>query len=169
MFKFNGIGTKPVLRISSTMKKKAFTMIEILVVVTIIGVLFGTAVISYRSLSQGSRDSRRRADLEQIRAALEMWRSSEPTALGQYPNLPEDNCDSLSGLVNFNEYLPVIPTDPKANAGVVYKCDSAASGYTLYSTLENTNNGVICGGSGDCGTGSPCEYAVGPYGKTCGP
>lgn len=151
------------------MKKQAFTMIEILVVITIIGVLFGTAVISYSSLTKSSRDARRKADLEQIRAALEMYRSSEPTANSQYPDFPEANCDGLSGVPNFLDYLPRIPSDPKTGSGVVYMCDISASGYTLYSTLENVTTGVICGGSGDCGTDSPCEYAVGPYGKTCGP
>ena len=151
------------------MNKKAFTIIEILVVITIIGILFGVAALSYSSITKSSRDARRKTDLEQMRAALEMWRSSEATAMGQYPTFPEDNCDNLGTILNFSDYLPLIPTDPKLSSGVVYKCESVPSGYTLYSTLEAVDSGTTCGGSTDCGTSSPCEYAVGPYGKTCGP
>jgi len=148
------------------MIKKAFTMIEILVVVTIIGILVGVGIVSYSSISQSSRDARRKTDLEQIRAALEMWRSSEPTALGQYPDFPEDHCDNLGSITNFSEYLPLIPTDPKANtANMHYICSSTPDSYSLYSVLEassTTDCSVSCGDSS-------CEYAVGPYGKTCGP
>lgn len=148
------------------MKKSAFTMIEILVVVTIIGVLVGTAIISYRSLSQSSRDARRKADLEQIRAALEMWRSSEPTALGQYPDYPQDNCNNLNSITNFSEYLPLLPQDPKANSSnTYYLCESDPSSYTVYSVLESAPGSDCFVSCGD----SNCGYAVGPYGKICGP
>lgn len=143
-----------------------FTMIEILVVVTIIGILFGVGIISYSSITQSSRDARRKTDLEQIRAALEMWRSAEPTALGQYPDFPQSNCSDLNTIVNFSEYLPQIPEDPKAASGTMYYvCESSANTYSLYSVLEAAST-TDCGVS--CGDGT-CEYAVGPYGKTCGP
>ena len=94
------------------MQKKAFTLIEILVVVTIIGILLSTAIISYGSLSKSSRDARRKTDLEQIRAALEMWRSSEPLANGQYPDYPEADCSGLNDgaiLIFGNIYPKFLP------------------------------------------------------------
>jgi len=60
---------------------KGFTLLEILVVVTIIGLLAAVGVVSYGSLLKGSRESRRKADLEQIRAALEIYKSAN----GAYP------------------------------------------------------------------------------------
>lgn len=145
------------------MQKKAFTLIEILVVTTIIGVLSGVATISYSSLTRSSRDARRKADLEQIRAALEMYRSSEPGAFGQYPTFANGNCSNLTTIPNFTNYLPQIPTDPKTDSN--YSCTSTPSTYSLYSTIEN-GTFVSCGGA--CGTAA-CEYEVGPYGKICGP
>ncbi|MBI4004548.1 prepilin-type N-terminal cleavage/methylation domain-containing protein, partial [Candidatus Roizmanbacteria bacterium] len=56
--------------------QKAFTLIEILVVATIIGLLLAGAVASYTTLNRSSRDARRKADAEQIRSALEMYRSN---------------------------------------------------------------------------------------------
>jgi len=144
-------------------------MIEILVVVTIIGILYGTAALTYSSLTRSSRDARRRADLEQIRAALEMYRSSETTANGQYPTFNASNCANLvTDITNFTNYLPIVPVDPKPGppANFFYLCDSSPAGYTLYSTVESVDS-ASCGV--DCGDGVPCEYAVGPYGKTCGP
>jgi len=56
--------------------KKSFTLIEILVVATIIALLATAATITYAQLTKQSRDARRKTDLEQIRAALEMYRSN---------------------------------------------------------------------------------------------
>lgn len=148
----------------STISNLAFTLIEIIVVVTIIGVLFGGAAISYSSLTRASRDAKRKGDLEQIRAALELYRSSEPSANGQYPTFAIANCSGLSGIPNFGNYLPQIPTDPKAGSN--YSCVSSASTYTLYTTIEGGAY-ASCGGS--CGAATPCEYSIGPYGKICGP
>jgi len=72
------------------MKKslKGFTLIEILVVATIIGLLASGAIVSYQQLSKQSRDAKRKTDLEQVRAALEMYRSNEDTyPVGTWSNL----------------------------------------------------------------------------------
>ncbi|OGK14616.1 hypothetical protein A3C98_00135 [Candidatus Roizmanbacteria bacterium RIFCSPHIGHO2_02_FULL_37_15] len=149
--------------INNFLLKKGFTLIEIIVVTTIIGLLFGGAVISYSSLTRSSRDAKRKGDLEQIKAALEMYRSSEPSANGQYPTYAAADCSNLTSIANFSNYLPQIPTDPQSNSN--YFCDSSPSTYTLYSTLE-LGTYAACGGS--CGV-TDCEYAIGPYGKICGP
>lgn len=156
-------------KLNSPKKIKSFTMIEILVVVTVIGVLFASAVVSYRSLTVSSRDAKRKADLEQIRAALEMYRSSEPSVNGSYPDF-DDNCNNLHNIFNFGAYLPQIPTDPKFSNGVNYYCTSSSSpsDFILYSTLESVESGD-CGGSCSLGPDIVCEYGVGPYGKVCGP
>ena len=62
------------------MKKSAgFTLIEILVVVTIIGLLTLTAVVTYGAFLKQSRDAKRKTDLGQVAAALEMYRSNSDT------------------------------------------------------------------------------------------
>ena len=57
-------------------KLNGFTLIEILVVATIISLLAAAASVAYSQLSKQSRDARRKTDLEQVRAALEMYRSN---------------------------------------------------------------------------------------------
>ncbi len=82
------------------MTKKGFTLIELLVVISIIGILIAVGSVSYQKSVKLGRDSRRQTDLEQIRQALETYRSEE----GVYaPDL-----DDLSP-----DYLTVVPVDPQ--------------------------------------------------------
>jgi general secretion pathway protein G len=110
-----------------TSNKKAFTLIELLVATTIIAVLIAIGTVSYSSVSRKSRDSKRRSDVEQIRASLEMYRADN----GNYP-ANESDLVSLS-------YIPKIPVDPK-NVSYLYTPTNLASGvyygYTIQSTLE---------------------------------
>lgn len=60
---------------------KSFTLIEILVVATIIALLASGGAVVYTQLNRASRDAKRKADLEQIRLALELFRDE----MGRYP------------------------------------------------------------------------------------
>lgn len=84
--------------------KKAFSFIELIVVITIVAVLSLAAIISYGPIQKKSRDSRRMADLEKIRMALEMARQTGTT----YPI-------NLNYLVN-NNFIQSIPSNPKGSA-----------------------------------------------------
>lgn len=130
--------------------KKAFTLIEILVVVTIIGLITSIAVVSYTSINKNSRDARRKADLEQIRAALEMYRSNN----NSYP-------DALDTLTTLPVYIQSVPTDPKS-ASYSYYFTSSGSDYTLGAYLESSAS--VCVAAPNCGSGG-CTYCLGPYGQ----
>lgn len=56
------------------MSRKGFTLIELIVVITITMVVTMVGVVSFVSASKRSRDSRRMADVEKMRVALEMYR-----------------------------------------------------------------------------------------------
>jgi prepilin-type N-terminal cleavage/methylation domain-containing protein len=107
------------------MKNKGFTFIELLVVITIIGVIFASGIVAYTSITIRSRDVRRRSDLEAIRQSLEMCRS----LVGTYPlNITTNVSCSASGPV----LLTTIPTDPKPSANCVYSYFPIAPTYTTY-------------------------------------
>ena len=59
--------------------KKGFTLIELLVVISIISLLATLAVTSLQNAQKKSRDTRRIADLRQIRTALELYYENAPT------------------------------------------------------------------------------------------
>jgi len=138
--------------------KKSFTLIEILVVATIIGLLAAVSTISYSQLSKQSRDARRKTDLEQIRSALEMYRSNND----QYPTTITINCSSVGGIIDGSGaiYLSSIPKDPKCNIYSYYYFSSDGTDYTLGAYLES--GGTNCGGS--CGSAT-CNYCLGPLGQ----
>ena len=120
---------------------EGFTLIEILVVVTIIVMLTVGGIVSYSQLSKNSRDAKRKADVENIRAALEMYRSNHDV----YPN-------TLSALTAGGDtYIKSIPTDPKGSYNdytaqylpLPSGCDTTSSctSYGLIYKLESTGIG----------------------------
>ena len=134
--------------------KKGFTLIEILVVTTIIVLLTGTAAVTYSVFLKQSRDTKRKTDLEQIRASLEMYRSNNNT----YP-VGNVYSTTLSVLTTPVIYIQSLPTDPK-NPTYIYYYSGSISDYTLGSYQEG--GGATCV-AGQCGLN--CNYCLGPYGQ----
>ncbi len=65
----------------TTRSQRGFTLIELLVVIAIIAILAALILAALNSAQQGSRDSRRKSDLNQYKTALAQFRSDE----GTYP------------------------------------------------------------------------------------
>lgn len=116
---------------------KAFTLVELLVAMTIIMVLTIVAVVNYGSVQKNARDSKRKADLEKVRVALEMYRQDHD---GCYPS------DATTLTEAGHNYLDVLPgSDPKAMPycyvfqGSVCGA-SGVSEYALYTHMESEKN-----------------------------
>lgn len=145
---------KKSLVLSKQRESNGFTLIEILVVATIIGLLAAGAAVTYSQFAKQSRDARRKADLEQVRAALEMCRSND--SINCYP---VGSWSALSILTGSPKYIQSLPTDPKSSV-YSYYYSGTASDYTLGAYLEA--GGTTCA-AGQCG--GNCNYCVGPYGQ----
>lgn len=52
---------------------KGFTLIEMLVVISLIGILASLALVSFTSVQKQTRDATRKSDLKQYQSALEMY------------------------------------------------------------------------------------------------
>lgn len=104
-------------------RKNGFSFLELLVTMTIIGVLAVAGIVSYRMALSRSRDNKRRADLEQIRAALEMYRADE----GEYPGSLSSG-GSISGPAG--TYMESVPFDPEGDS-YSYTPDSPPTSYEL--------------------------------------
>lgn len=114
-------------------KQRGFTFIEILVVVTIIAVISGVAVATYTTTNRKARDSRRRADLEQVRSALELCRSEA----GQYPatvysTVTPNGSGQTLVCDDGQTYLDPLPVDPYSSGAY------SASYYYTYERLTTT-------------------------------
>ncbi|MFA7300924.1 MAG: type II secretion system protein [Candidatus Shapirobacteria bacterium] len=117
------------------MRNKGFTLVELLVVMTIIVVISSVAMVSYVGSGKKARDSRRIADLEKIRLSLEMAKQVGST----YPV-------SLTPLETMN-YLSKLPVDPKTGL-YRYAVVNNNFGYTLDATMEDlgSTNGSYSSG-----------------------
>ncbi len=115
--------------------KKGFTLIELLVVIAIIGILSAVGLTSYRSANAKARDSRRQADVQQLRSALEMYKTDSAT--GRYPTTGQ----WANGTV-LNSYLSgQTIVDPQTKQGYEYDSDGAT--YTITYDLESDEVGNL--------------------------
>ncbi|KKR50177.1 MAG: General secretion pathway protein G [Candidatus Curtissbacteria bacterium GW2011_GWA1_40_16] len=141
-------------------KKRGFTLIELLVVISIIGILAAFIVASFTAAQQKARDSRRKADLDALKKALELAKP-DSTGGAYYPGCAgaSSPCNLTAGtdlnpdIVSL-KYLKVMPVDPSdtASAHVYYSYDSqdstgasvvganAATQYVLQACIENVKD-----------------------------
>ena len=99
------------------MWKKAFTLVELLVVLAIIAILVGalTAIVSGQRGS--ARDSRRLAEVDSLRKGLELYYTDKEKypdeeswcCIGAEIGEPE-KCDNFA--TEMEPYFPIIPRDP---------------------------------------------------------
>ena len=113
-----------------------FTMIELLVVATIMILLTTIALVSYRSATQGSRNAKRKTDLQTVRQALVLYRSDN----GCYPA----DLTFTAMLTTISSYLSDTPYDPQG---------SESAPLYVYTPL----------GSGDCGTGAATGFMISAF------
>ena len=122
-----------------------FTLIELLVVISVIAILAGFGFANYGPSQKRARDGKRKVDLEQIRSALEMYRTDSSTR--SYPATGTEQAELAS-------YLSW-PTDPTTGYTYYYN-RSATSAYVLCAYLEADSSGS-CAAS--CGA-ETCNYQV---------
>ena len=138
-------------------KKNGFTLIDLLVVISIIGVLISVSFVGFAQARKASRDSKRRADLEQIRSALEIYRNDCKT----YPSFLAQGGTLMGAetLCQGNVYMQQIPQDP-LGSGYNYSYNrTGPNSYVLCSFLETGGGGDVSG-CGSCGSGVSCKNKV---------
>lgn len=132
----------------------AFTLLELLVVVTILGILATVGFGQYQTSQMKARDGQRKSDLSNIARALEMY-------YNDYSQYPKDNGSgnmvigeggsaiSLNWGAGFETsdtiYMKVLPRDPRATSEGSSDWDycymsSGGDDFKLYAKLENEND-----------------------------
>lgn len=139
-----------------------FTLIELLVVISIIGILIGLSVFGLQGARKASRDAVRKADLEQIRSGLGMYKADcnvYPSGLNLSSATSLRGDGSTTACLVSNIYISEIPTDPISPAASYVYSSSDGITYTICASLEQGGSSVSCGGSTSCG-GATCNYQV---------
>ncbi|MEI6327264.1 MAG: PSA repeat domain-containing protein [Candidatus Roizmanbacteria bacterium] len=166
-------------------QRSAFTLIEIMIVIAIIGLIVGMGSLAYSNAVRQARDQQRKVNLDQIRSSLEIYRSND--ANGTYPNdstatLPYTPPPYLEP-TRVQSYLQV-PVDPGTKKPYFFRayqsdgtsaCVTAGTycrDYTLATRLETAKTSSPCYwvAAGRCYlpdgvTTANCNYCIGPLGE----
>lgn len=139
------------------MRKKGFTLVELLVVMAILGILAAITLANFTTSQAKGRDAQRKSDLRQISNALEAYYTDH----GSYPvgvagKIMACGCATQNPCVyracswggtsnrefldgNNTVYMKEIPNDPVSPRQYYYVSTDGKS-YGLYSSFENPND-----------------------------
>jgi prepilin-type N-terminal cleavage/methylation domain-containing protein len=125
---------------------RGFTLLELLVTISIIGILMALATVSFTTAQRNGRDSRRRGDVENTRKALEQYYAINT----EYPPDCTNAADLISVLPNG------MPSDPKNSAPYVYNVICSTASYCICATLEQADRGNA--NANDCSDMTAGDY-----------
>lgn len=105
--------------------KKGFTLIELMVAVSIAAVTFGIIISSAVNARKSARDAQRQSDLRSLQAALQQFYADQnyfPDAMTLTSATTLNQCTtSYTGCLSAKIYLNPTPIDPTGTPAYVYK------------------------------------------------
>ncbi len=146
--------------------KRGFTLVELLVVISIIGILVGVVAVNANTARRQSRDAKRKADIQNVAGALELYRAANHA----YPTGANNTYNSQTFAQALSVFTSNIPSDPSGakdgdyTAGGYYY-SSDGSKFVLDARLENSaETDTISGGiTSPTSASDPNFYRTGVY------
>lgn len=123
-------------------KRNAFTLIELIIVIAILGILAAIAIPKYRNSSKEAAITAHKSNVEMLKSAARM-KILEKDEDFNWPN--DKNENDKKGYVNYIDKWPEIPKvlnlkDDKGNEYKEYKVEYVKSGNQLKVTPDETAN-----------------------------
>lgn len=114
---------------------QGFSLIELLVVISIIGILSTLVMANLNSARERGRDVQRKSDLRNIQTALRLY-YNDKAGYPQPQVLPDWGSQWTDGSV---VYMNILPADPLADQSYRYIWTDSET-YTLSACLENKSD-----------------------------
>lgn len=144
--------------------RRGFTLIEVLITVSIIGLLASLTLVSFGGSQKAARDTERKSDLKQYATALENF-ANENNSL--YPSRTSSSGVDLSTIVCGDLASSSCPEDPKpAISTYKYQSDGSDSGaknaaqYVIWAKLEKTADYWVICSNGKVGAKAQSGFSV---------
>src|SRR3990167_6925122 len=138
---------------------RGFTLIELMVVITIIGLLASSVLVALGNARAKARDARRTADSRQVMTALELYANDHTDGYPLCSYGTDCDLDTLTELVP--GYIDKMPIDPVAANTYTYYEDTAGGtpydGYAIaikYERFLSTANSICFRGANASSTGA---------------
>jgi prepilin-type N-terminal cleavage/methylation domain-containing protein len=133
-------------------KQKGFTLIELIVTMTVVAVLTVMAMVSFGGTNKRARDGRRSSDLQKIAIALELSRQVGST-------YPAADANGQAPLLISGQFLQKWPDDPKAYRYFYTRPTNYT--YTLSAYMEDVGSTNGTGSYGNnCNAPGNCNYQI---------
>jgi len=157
-FKFGNLRFNWKLATGNSKLKCGFTLLELLVSISIIGILAGIALVSFTGSQRQARNTQRKNDISQYLSSVENYANRSSTSL--YPIYASPTslvtvCTSALG-------MSACPEDPTVGQQYLYQSDAGGSKYVVWSSLEGSSNYWV-----SCSNGVSGESAIAPSGGNC--
>lgn len=151
------------------MTRRGFTIVELIITITIMGILLTLAVVNVSSTQKNARDDERKADIEAIASNIEAFYSTGTDGTTNFARYPStDVTGSVANITtnlrdaSLNSFLPPGTTDvsltflPSTNAGTAPSIQTTAGvlpqptkDQYVYQPIRT--DGSVCGGGAiDC-------------------